>query len=104
MVIDEQPEGMEQIVGLIDARDVRALVFLYYYAATLAAIALRMSASAIMRSEPQTADDPDTAAYSRLPCCVLPETPPTWSRLQTQHGFPKPCEKHKAYDLQVQAL
>src|ERR1700722_4798551 len=55
-------------------------------------------------SNPRTADGPGTAACCPPPDYALPEKPPTWSRLQTQHGFPRPCETHRECDLQLPAL
>ena len=48
--------------------------------------------------------DPNTAACCPLPDCVLLGTPLIWSTLQTQHGFPRRCEKHRACDPQPRDL
>jgi hypothetical protein len=53
---------------------------------------------------PRTEGDPDRGIYYHLPGCALPETPPTLSRPQTRHGFPRSCERHKVCDLQLQDL
>src|SRR5580692_3323687 len=53
---------------------------------------------------PRTGDDPDTAACYPLPDYAQHGRPLIWSTLQTRHGFPGRCERHKACDPQLRDL
>src|SRR5213079_1210492 len=54
--------------------------------------------SSVAPRNPRIGDDPDTTACSPLPDCALPGTPPIWSKHRIQHGSPRPCGRHTAYD------